>query len=50
MNLSGTDRDEIRQILKEASGVAEQKKEPKYTKSKIGQALLKHFTKKRTVH
>ena len=50
MNLSGPDREEIKQILLEASGPANQKKEPRYIKSKIGQALLKHFTKKRTIH
>ncbi len=50
MNLSGPDREEIKQILLDASGAANPKKEPKYIKSKIGQALLKHFTKKRTIH
>jgi hypothetical protein len=50
MNLSGSDREEIKQILLDASGAANPKKEPKYIKSKIGQALLKHFTKKRTIH
>jgi hypothetical protein len=50
MNLSGSDREEIKQILLEASGAANPKNKPKYIKSKIGQALLKHFTKKRTIH
>jgi hypothetical protein len=50
MNLSGPDREEIKQILLDASGAVSPKKEPKYIKSKIGQALLKHFTKKRTIH
>lgn len=50
MNLSGPDREEIKQILLDASGAANPEKEPKYVKSKIGQALLKHFTKKRTIH
>ena len=50
MNLSGSEREEIRQILKEASGEAKAESQPKYIKSKIGQALLKHFTKKRTIH
>jgi hypothetical protein len=50
MNLSGPDREEIKQILLEASGAENPEKEPKYIKSKIGQALLKHFTKKRTIH
>ena len=50
MNLSGSDREEIKQILLDASGAASPKKEPKYIKSKIGQALLKHFSRKRTVH
>jgi len=50
MNLSGSERNEIRQILEEASDVTGENKEPRYIKSKIGQALLKHFTKKRTVH
>lgn len=50
MNLSGTDREGIKEILLEASGAVTSKKEPKYIKSKIGQALLKHFTKKRTIH
>ena len=31
-------------------GAANPRKEPKHIKSKIGQALLKHFTKKRTIH
>ena len=50
MNLSGSVKEEIKDILQEASEVAAAKKEPKYIKSKIGQALLKHFTKKRTIH
>jgi hypothetical protein len=50
MNLSGPDREEIKQILQNASGAANPEKEPRYIKSKIGQALLKHFTKKRTIH
>ena len=50
MNLSGPDREEIQQILQHASGAVNPEKEPKYIKSKIGQALLKHFTKKRTIH
>ena len=50
MNLSGPDREEIKQILLDASGTENSKKEPRYIKSKIGQALLKHFTKKRTIH
>jgi hypothetical protein len=50
MNLSGPDREEIQQILQDASGAVNPEKEPKYIKSKIGQALLKHFTKKRTIH
>ncbi len=50
MNLSGSERDEIRQILEDASGVRKQAREPKYIKSKIGQALFKHFSRKRTVH
>ncbi len=50
MNLSEPDREEIKQILQDASGAANPKEEPKYIKSKIGQALLKHFTKKRTIH
>jgi hypothetical protein len=50
MNLSGPDREEIKQILLDASSTANPKKEPRYIKSKIGQALLKHFTKKRTIH
>ena len=50
MNLSGSEREEIRQILEEASAASIPKKEPRYIKSRIGQALLKHFSKKRTVH
>ena len=50
MNLSGSEREEIRQILEEASAAPLPQKEPKYIKSRIGQALLKHFGKKRTVH
>ena len=50
MNLSGSEREEIRQILEEASAAPIPKKEPRYVKSRIGQALLKHFSKKRTVH
>ncbi|MCG6982471.1 MAG: PilZ domain-containing protein [Deltaproteobacteria bacterium] len=50
MNLSGSEREEIRQILEEASVAPLPQKEPKYIKSRIGQALLKHFGKKRTVH
>ncbi|MEJ2428462.1 MAG: PilZ domain-containing protein [Deltaproteobacteria bacterium] len=50
MNLSGSEREEIRQILEDASGSSTPKKEPGYIKSRIGQALLKHFTKKRTIH
>jgi hypothetical protein len=50
MNLSGSEREEIRQILEDASGGSIPKKEPRYIKSRIGQALLKHFGKKRTVH
>ena len=50
MNISGTAREEIREILQDASGTANPEKEPRYIKSKIGQALLKHFTKKRTIH
>lgn len=50
MNLSGTAKEEIREILQDASGPTTAEKEPKYIKSKIGQALLKHFTKKRTIH
>jgi len=50
MNVSSNEREEIRRILEEASAVTEQKQEPKYVKSKIGQALMKHFSKKRTVH
>ena len=50
MNLSGTAKEEIREILLDASGPTTAEKEPKYIKSKIGQALLKHFTKKRTIH
>jgi uncharacterized protein (DUF1499 family) len=50
MNLSGTAKEEIREILQNASGPTTAEKEPKYIKSKIGQALLKHFTKKRTIH
>jgi hypothetical protein len=50
MNLSGSEREEIRQILEEASVAGKVEKKPSYIKSKIGQALLKHFTKKRTVH
>jgi hypothetical protein len=50
MNLSGSERNEIRRILEEASDVTGEDKGPRYIKSKIGQALLKHFGKKRTVH
>lgn len=50
MNLSGSEREEIRQILEEASAAVKPKKEPRYIKSRIGQALLKHFSRKRTVH
>jgi hypothetical protein len=51
MNLSGSEREEIRQILQEATSAAPTtKKEPGYIKSKIGQVLLKHFSRKRTVH
>jgi hypothetical protein len=50
MNLSGSEREEIRQILEEASTAVKPEKEPRYIKSRIGQALLKHFSKKRTVH
>ena len=50
MNLSGSEREEIRQILEDASGSPIPKKEPRYIKSKIGQALLKHFSRKHTVH
>jgi nucleoid DNA-binding protein len=50
MNLNGSEREEIRQILEEASAASIPKKEPRYIKSRIGQALLKHFSKKRTVH
>ena len=50
MNLSGSDREEIKQILLDASDAVKPEKEPKYIKSKIGQALLKHFSRKRTVH
>jgi len=50
MNLSSSEREEIRQILQEASTTAKPKKEPSYIKSRIGQALLKHFGRKRTVH
>jgi hypothetical protein len=50
MNLTGSEREEIRQILEEASAAPPPQKEPKYIKSRIGQALLKHFGKKRTVH
>lgn len=50
MNLSGSEREEIRQILEEASTAVKAEKEPRYIKSKIGQALLKHFGRKRTVH
>ena len=50
MNLSGSEREEIRQILEDASATSIPKKEPRYIKSKIGQALLKHFGRKRTVH
>ena len=50
MNLSGSEREEIRQILEDASGSSTPKKEPRYIKSKIGQALLKHFSRKHTVH
>ena len=50
MNLSGSAKEEIKEILQEASEAAMANKEPKYIKSKVGQALLKHFTKKRTIH
>ena len=50
MNLSGSEREEIRQILEDASAAPVPKKETGYIKSRIGQALLKHFSKKRTVH
>ena len=50
MNLSGSEREEIRQILEDASGNSTSQKEPRYIKSRIGQALLKHFSRKRTVH
>jgi hypothetical protein len=50
MNLSNSEREEIRQILEEASAEVKPKKEPRYIKSRIGQALLKHFGRKRTVH
>ena len=50
MNLSGSARKEIREILQDASTPVAAEKEAKYIKSKIGQALLKHFTKKRTIH
>ena len=50
MNLSGSEREEIRQILEDSSTASITKKEPRYIKSRIGQALLKHFSRKRTVH
>jgi hypothetical protein len=50
MNLSNSEREEIRQILEDASASSIPKKEPQYIKSRIGQALLKHFSRKRTVH
>ena len=50
MNLSGSEREEIRQILEDASAPSIPKKEMQYIKSRIGQTLLKHFSRKRTVH
>ncbi len=50
MNLTGTVREEIRQILQDASAVAGIEKGPKYIKSKIGQTILRHFNRKRTIH
>jgi hypothetical protein len=50
MNLTGSVREEIRQILHDATGAVRSENEPRYIKSKIGQSILKHFSRKRTVH
>jgi hypothetical protein len=50
MSISGLKREEIRQILEDASVAPIPKKETRYIKSRIGQALLKHFSRKKTVH
>ena len=49
MSISGSKREEIRQILEDASVAPIPKKETRYIKSRIGQALLKHFSRKKTV-
>jgi hypothetical protein len=50
MNLSGSEREKIREILEDASAASIPEKKPQYIKSRIGQALLKHLRRKRTVH
>jgi hypothetical protein len=50
MSISGSKREEIRQILEDASVAPIPKKETRYIKDRIGQALLKHFSRKKTGH
>ncbi len=48
MNLTKTDREEIREILKDATDATRHEKGMKYLKTKIGQALLGNFTRKKS--
>lgn len=50
MNLSKSDREEIRQILHDNVDSSNPEKECKYRMTKIGQTILKHFGRKRSLH
>jgi hypothetical protein len=49
MNLSTTDREEIREILKDATDMRRREKGMKYLKTKVGQAILGHFSRKKPI-
>ncbi len=49
MNLTKTDREEISQILQDATGDRTHEKGVKYLKTKLGQAILGHFSRKKSV-
>lgn len=50
MNLTKSDREEIRQILQDNASSPESENECKDRMSKIGQTILKHFSRKRSLH
>jgi len=47
MNLTKTNQNEIREILRDATEAARREKGKRYLKSKIGQAILGHFSRKK---